>query len=82
MTRIIDFNRELRDALSLKYRGEIAAATANIQVYLHNPAGIGEHPDIIAAIDSEVEKAVAAEEKLEFLERLPFIDEYTYTETD
>ena len=41
MTQIIDFNRELRDALSLKYRGEIAAATANIQVYLHNPAGIG-----------------------------------------
>ena len=82
MTTIIDFNRELRDALALKYRGEIAAATANIQVYLHNPAGIGEHPDIIAAIDSEIEKAAHAEEKLEFLERLPYSDEYAYGTTD
>ena len=72
----------LVDALLAKYKGQMLEAQANIEVYLTSPVGIGEHPDIIAAIDSEVEKAVAAEEKLEFLERLPFIDEYTYTETD
>ena len=48
-------NGDLREALKLKYKGEMAAAKANIKVYLLNPVGIGEHPDIIAAIDSEME---------------------------
>jgi hypothetical protein len=34
---------------------------------LSNPAGIGEHPDILAAIDAEVEKMVAADEKINLL---------------
>ena len=60
-------NETLQEALTLKYQGEIAAATANIKVYLTSPVGIGEHPDIIAAIDSELEKAPHADEKLSFL---------------
>tara|TARA_B100000586_G_C19978415_1_gene370918 strand:- start:354 stop:569 length:216 start_codon:yes stop_codon:yes gene_type:complete len=54
----------LREALIIKYEGEIAQANANIQVYLTNSVGIGEHPDIIAAIDEQVEKMAHAEEKL------------------
>jgi len=54
----------LREALIIKYEGEIAEANANIHVYLSNPAGIGEHPDIIAAMDVQVEKMAHAEEKL------------------
>ncbi len=60
-------DKELQEALTLKYQGEIAASKANIKVYLLNPVGIGEHPDIIAAIDSELEKASHADEKLSFL---------------
>tara|TARA_B100000929_G_scaffold37063_1_gene26486 strand:- start:225 stop:440 length:216 start_codon:yes stop_codon:yes gene_type:complete len=56
--------RILREALIIKYEGEIAQANANIQVYLTNSVGIGEHPDIIAAIDEQVEKMAHAEEKL------------------
>ena len=54
----------LREALIIKYEGEIAEANANIQVYLTNPVGIGEHPDIIAAMDEQIEKMAHAEEKL------------------
>ena len=54
-------------ALRTKYEGEMAAAYANIQVYLINPAGIGEHPDIIAALDTMVGEYAAAQEKLEVL---------------
>jgi len=54
----------LRDALIIKYEGEIAQANANIKVYLTNPVGIGEHPDIIAAMDVQIEKMAHAEEKL------------------
>jgi hypothetical protein len=63
-------NQILRDALTLKYQGEIATAEANIRVYLLHPVGIGEHADIISAIDSEVEKAAAAEEKLNWISNL------------
>ena len=56
--------KTLREALIIKYEGEIAEANANIQVYLANPAGIGEHPDIISAMDTQIEKMAHAEEKL------------------
>jgi len=55
------------DALRKKYEYEIISARANIDVYLRNPAGIGEHPDIVAAVDSEMEKLSSAEDKLNSL---------------
>ena len=57
----------LLDALRKKYEGEIAAANANINVYTTNPVGIGEHPNLVAAIDSEVEKLSDATDKLNVL---------------
>ena len=54
-------------ALQVKYQGEKEYHKANIDIYLSNPAGIGEHPDILAAIDAEVEKMVAADEKINLL---------------
>ena len=56
--------KTLREALIIKYEGEIAEANANIQVYLAIPVGIGEHPDIISAMDTQIEKMAHAEEKL------------------
>ncbi len=58
--------QQIKQALILGYKGEIARANANIEVYMREPVGIGEHPDIIAAIDSEIEKAAHAQEKLEY----------------
>ena len=34
-------------ALKLQYESEIEKAKSNIQVYLTNPVGIGEHPDLV-----------------------------------
>ena len=51
-------------SLKLQYESEIAKAKDNIEVYLSNPAGIGEHPDLAAAIDSQVEVIAHAEDKL------------------
>ncbi len=55
------------NALKSKYLGVMAEAEANIEVYLQNPVGIGEHPDVIAAIDNQMEILAAAEEKLHAL---------------
>lgn len=57
-------------ALEKKYEGDIAVHTANIQVYQHNPAGIGEHSDIVQAVDAEVEKLADAQDKLKSVKEL------------
>ena len=55
---------KIKNALEQKYKGEIAEATANVEVYLTNPAGIGEHPDLIGAIDTQMERIAEAEDNL------------------
>ena len=45
----------------------MAAAKANITVYIKNPAGIGEHPDLVTAIDDEMTKLANAADKLQTL---------------
>ena len=57
----------LIDALQKKLEGEIAIAKANVSVYLENPAGIGEHPEILAAIESQIEMIAEPQDKLEVI---------------
>ena len=60
---------KLINALSKKYEADIANAKANVEVYIKNPAGIGEHPDLSAAIDSQIDIIAHAEDKLEVLKK-------------
>ena len=59
---------KMLEALKKMYEAEVAHAKANVQVYLKSPVGIGEHPDLISAIDTEMEKAAEADDKLTLLE--------------
>ena len=54
-------------ALVKKYEAEMAAAEANIEVYMDNPVGIGEPPDLVAAVESEMSKLATARAKLNTL---------------
>ena len=54
-------------ALQAKYEGEKQYHKANIEIYLSNPAGIGEHSDVLEAINVELERMVAADEKIHLL---------------
>ena len=55
------------EALQAKYFGKIKEAQANIEIYLENPVGIGEHPEILEAIDTQVAKLAEAQEKFDVL---------------
>ena len=55
-------------ALRKKYEADMAIAKANINIYLKNSAGIGDHSDIIETIDKEVTKLADAEDKLSSLQ--------------
>jgi hypothetical protein len=59
----------LLEALIKKLEGEVAMAKANIQVYMTNPAGIGEHPDVVQAVELQIEVIANAEEKIETIRK-------------
>ena len=60
-------SNKIINALAKKYEYEIASAKANIQAYIDSPVGIGEHPDLVDAVDSEMVKLADATDKLETL---------------
>ena len=66
----VDVGAALLLALELKYEGDIAIGRANIEVYMDNSAGIGAHPDIVNAVDSQIEKVAEASEKLDVVRDL------------
>ena len=66
----VDVGEALLLALELKYEGDIAIGKANIDVYMGNAAGIGEHPDIVNAVDSQIDKVAEAREKLDVVRDL------------
>ena len=62
----------LKDALVKYYEGIMANHRYNVEVYLTNPAGIGEHSDIIEAVDIELGHLVDAQDKLEAVRGLNY----------
>ena len=57
-------------SLAQKYKGDIETARANVVVYLTSPVGIGEHPDLVAAIDTQLQIIAEAKDKLDEAQRL------------
>ena len=55
-------------ALRRKYEAEIDCARTNVAVYLKHPAGVAEHPDIVASVDSQIQIIAEARDKLQEIE--------------
>ena len=49
------------------YNGLIAKHQQNVEIYLNQPVGIGEHSDIMAAIETEITAIAQAHEKIEVI---------------
>ena len=63
---------EILDALRAHALGHIAKHRANVEIYLANPVGIGEHSDVIEAVEHELAEISKYHDQLEVL------DEYFY----
>ena len=63
----MSLRKVILEALSKKYEAEIAEADATIKIYLENPVGIGEHPQIVEEVDKQISGICKAKEKLEEL---------------
>ena len=49
--------------------GEIEKHRANVEVYLEQPAGIGEHSDITEAIQGELDKIARYDDQVEVINK-------------
>tara|TARA_R100001510_G_C7560806_1_gene140927 strand:+ start:211 stop:435 length:225 start_codon:yes stop_codon:yes gene_type:complete len=64
-----DLRKQTLEALRSQCKGNIDKARVNVEIYLHNPVGIGEHPDVLAAIQDQIDVIAKEEERLEVLNR-------------
>ncbi|OUV66136.1 MAG: hypothetical protein CBC89_04745 [Euryarchaeota archaeon TMED129] len=64
-----NLRQQTLDALRSDAEGNIAKARVNVEVYLHNPVGIGEHPDVLGAIQEQLDIIAHEEERIEVLEK-------------
>ena len=60
---------QLVNALKTKYDADYQMHKANLDIYLNNPVGIGEHPQHFEEMDKLVELMTAARDKLEVLNK-------------
>ena len=60
---------KLLKAVKSHAQGHIDKHVANIEVYLANPAGIGEHSDIIEAIEVELEQVAKYQDQLDIVDK-------------
>tara|TARA_Y100000994_G_scaffold228762_1_gene213249 strand:- start:107 stop:322 length:216 start_codon:yes stop_codon:yes gene_type:complete len=49
------------------YNGLIAKHQQNVDIYLNQPVGIGEHSDVMSAIETEITAIAQAHEKIEVI---------------
>ena len=55
------------DALIAQAEGSISKAKMNVEVYLTNPVGIGEHPDVLGSIQDQIDVIAESQERLDVL---------------
>tara|TARA_R100001463_G_scaffold25172_1_gene59715 strand:- start:272 stop:475 length:204 start_codon:yes stop_codon:yes gene_type:complete len=59
----------LIDAIKSHAKGHIQKHKANVEIYLHGSVGIGEHSDIVAAVQNELDQIAHYEDQLEVLDK-------------
>ena len=59
--------KQLLSALLAHATGEIEMHKANVEVYLNNPVGIGEHTDVTQAMQEELDKIARWHDQVEVI---------------
>ena len=60
---------QLIKALLAHAQGDIAKHNANIEVYLANPVGIGEHSNIVEAIEQELDMIAKYQDQIDIINK-------------
>ena len=65
----MSMSAQLVKAARMHAEGELERAKTNIMVYMNQSVGIGEHSDIVEAIQEELDKMAMAEDRVEMLDK-------------
>ena len=65
----MSLKEQLVKAARMHAEGELERAKTNIMVYMNNATGIGEHSDIVEAIQEELDKMAHATDRIDMLEK-------------
>ena len=65
----MNLRAQILESLKSHAVGHINKHKMNVEVYLNNPVGIGEHPDVMEAIEEELKAIAEYEDQLEVLEK-------------
>ena len=65
---MIHMKERIIEALEANALGNIKKHQANVEIYLTNPVGIGEHPDVMQAIEDEINMISKYHEQLEVIQ--------------
>jgi hypothetical protein len=65
----MSMRKQILQSLKSHAVGHINKHKMNVEVYLENPAGIGEHPDVMAAIEHELKLIAEYHDQLEVIEK-------------
>ena len=60
---------QLIKALLAHAQGDIAKHKANVEVYLSNPVGIGEHLNIVEAIEQELDMIAKYQDQIDIINK-------------
>ena len=60
---------QLLRALLAHAQGDIAKHKANVEIYLEHPAGIGEHSNVLEAIEQELDMIAKYEDQVEVIKK-------------
>ena len=60
---------QLIKALLAHAQGDIQKHDANVEVYLTNPAGIGEHSNIVEAIEQELDMIAKYQDQIDIIHK-------------
>lgn len=64
-----EMRKMMLDAVREHALAHINKHRINVEVYLRNPAGIGEHSDVMDAIEKEIEEMAKYNDHLEILDK-------------
>jgi hypothetical protein len=65
-----EYNRKnVLEAVKDHAKGHIKKHSMNVEIYLKNAAGIGEHPDVLEAIEKELEIIAKYDDQLSVLNK-------------
>jgi len=65
-----EYNRQnMIEAIEDHAKGHIKKHTMNVEIYLKNATGVGEHPDILESVEKELELIAKYNDQLEVIDK-------------